>query len=182
MAFFLVLVNPFQKDGSKEKGGKGEREKEREKRKKRKRVKEETEVDRTRALGKILPLCCFCCLYLCRSLTRVLLNCFFGDHRQPISLVALVGSPDRRVCSLPRGDRQLRKSLVARLHPRCIAKTSSLRKNIMRTRVLVFRVNKLRQVGNLHRFPRVSVCVHPRKGGLCSVPELAEKMKEIVVC
>ena len=95
--------------------------------------------------------------------------------------MALVGPPDHRVCSLPRGDTQLRKSLVARLHPQCNAKTSSLSNNFLRTRMLVFCVNELRRVGNLYRFLRVSVCVHPRKGGLYSVPELAEKMKEIVV-
>ena len=47
--------------------------------------------------------------------------------------------------------------------------------------MLVFSVNELRRVGNLYRFLRVSVCIHPRKEGLYSAPELAEKMKGIVV-
>ena len=47
--------------------------------------------------------------------------------------------------------------------------------------MLVFSVNELRRVGYLYRFLRVLVCFYPRKEGLCSVPELAEKINEVVV-
>ena len=91
--FFLVLVDPFQKDGSEEKGEKGERERKR-KEKEKKESKRRNGGRKNEGTGEnASSFCCFCCLYLYRSLTRVLLNCFL--RRPPATNFARVAPPYR---------------------------------------------------------------------------------------
>jgi hypothetical protein len=91
VGFFLVLVDPFQKDGSEEKGEKGERERKR-KEKEKKESERRNGGRKNESTGESASsFCCFCCLYLCRSLTRVLLNCFL--QRPPATNFVCVAPP-----------------------------------------------------------------------------------------